>query len=94
MTSYFILKSDEVGPYGSKLLSYSGVIKGGKVILTLKVEVGPDHHHTLESLEAIQTAHNRKPAPVKPEAKCVVVPRRIGKTAALLALPAPGKAGL
>lgn len=57
----FYLSSDPGRMADRKLVSYSGIAKGGKMVLTLKVEVaGYDIPYTLESLEAIQLAHSAK----------------------------------
>lgn len=85
MTNYFILKSDRGGLNDFRLLSYSGAVKGSKVVLTLKVEVeGLWMHDALSSLEAIQNAHKPKPAPKRqPKLKPLALP------APSLALPTP-----
>lgn len=86
-TAYFILSSARDDVTDAKLLSYSGGLKAGKMILTLKVEVsGWGMHRAVEHLEVIQRAHNAKAA----AAKSTPAPRKkaIGKTS-VLALPAP-----
>lgn len=86
MASYFILSSEAHREREERLLSYSGIIKGGKLIVTLKVEVSGGMDHVLSSLEAIHMDHNAKP---KARTETVrILPRRVGKTK-LLALPAP-----
>lgn len=90
MAAYFILSDDDEQFRPSRLLSYSGAIKGGKLILTLKVEVSDSMDHVLSSLEAIQKHHSAKP---KVRTEIVrIQPRRIGK-AKLLALPPPQPSG-
>jgi hypothetical protein len=90
--AYFILSSDRDRHDSARLLSYSGVTKAGKLVLTLKVEVsGFDVSHALESLEAIQRVNDAKPAP--PKAPSVAKKKAIGQTK-VLASPAPNKGQL
>lgn len=92
--TYFILSADRNGTLsgGSRLLSYSGVAKAGKMVLTLKVEVsGFGISDALESLEALQRAHTNKPAQAAaPKAAPQTGKKRIGQTK-VLALPAPDR---
>ncbi len=90
MADYFIISSDLINDDDRRLLSYSGVTKGGKLVLTLKIEVDGWHMgQSLKSLEAIHAAHNPKPAPKGASAKrkSATTP-----TAAPLALPPPQSA--
>lgn len=87
MSAYFILSTERPDLEDARLLSYSGTIKGGKMVLTLKVGIeGFWMHQTLSTLEAIQKAHKPKPAP-----KPAPAPKRRAK-AKPLALPAPPRA--
>lgn len=87
MTTYFVLSSDADLSHDGRLTSYSGTIRGGKLVLTLKIEVeGWRMHSALEALETIQRAHKRKPAAPKPK------PEPKPKAAKPLALPAPALA--
>lgn len=88
MGDYFILSADRENDTGQpKLLSYSGTAKDGKMVLTLKVEVGGyDLGYFLKSLEAIKRANNAKPK--APKALPAAKQRAICQTKTL-ALPAP-----
>lgn len=91
-SKYFILSADRDRESAAKLLSYSGTTKAGKMVLTLKVEVGGyDMAYTLESLEAIQRANNAKPT--APKAQPAAKKKAIGQ-AKVLALPAPDRGAL
>ena len=75
MSSCFIISADEDRYGRNRLLSYSGTVKGGKMILTLKVEVGSSMSFELETLESILRAEAQR--------------SRAAKKPRLLALPAP-----
>lgn len=62
MAHYFSISSDEDRFNRNRLLSYTGVVKGGKLILTLKVEVSSEMDFELAALEAIQRAHAKRAA--------------------------------
>lgn len=81
VVSYFILSTED---HSRRLLSYAGAIKGGKIVLTLKVEITDNLSYVLEQLEEIQRQGVAKPK------KQAVAPRLSRKTA-LLALPAPSR---
>lgn len=83
MPRHFIIGSERISEDDCKLLSHSGVTKGGKLVLTLKVEVGGWHMaQCLEALESILAEHKAKPSSKTPATK--------SKTkAAPLALPSP-----
>lgn len=88
MASYFSLSSDRIDDDDARLLSHSGTVKGSKVVLTLKVEVGGFWmRNALEQLEEIQRAHKAKPPATRARKPKV---KSLEKSAPLLALPAPG----
>lgn len=91
-TAYFMLSSNRNEANDNKLLSYSGGLKAGKMILTLKVEVsGWEMHHAVESLEVIQRAHNAKAT--APKTTPASKRKAIAKTK-VLALPAPDRGAM
>lgn len=63
MVAYFNLTSDEeVRATSARLTAYSGSVSGGKILLTLKVEIpADDAPYVLGSLEEILAAHKKKP---------------------------------
>ncbi len=90
MAEYFILSMDRTGVEEGRLLSYSGTIKGSKLALTLKGEVdGFLMHRLLKSLEAIQSAHKKRPAPPKSKPQPKLKAKPLALPAPALALPSP-----
>ncbi|MDO5606004.1 MAG: hypothetical protein Q4G25_12665 [Paracoccus sp. (in: a-proteobacteria)] len=92
MAEHFILSSD--ADDFARLLSYSGTVKGGKLILSLKVEIeGWRMHSELEALEAIQQAHKPKPQRTAPKKQPKAKPKPLALPAPSLALPGPQEGG-
>ncbi len=90
MAAYFILSSARDQYHDeARLVSYSGSIQRGKMVLSLKVELdGLMIGRTLADLETILKAHKAPPAPPKRPVKPKT--NGIGQTK-LLALPAPDR---
>lgn len=94
MSEYFILSSERLENDDARLLSYSGAIKGGKMVLTLKVEAeGFWMHRIVSALEAIQKAHKKQltPKPAAPKRQAKAKP--LALPAPHLALPGPAEGG-
>lgn len=63
VVSYFILSTED---QSRRLLSYTGTVKAGKLVLTLKVEIADNLSYVLEQLEEIQATRAAKPKAPKP----------------------------
>lgn len=91
--AWFALYGAEIGYTDARLQSYTGVVKGSKILLTLKAEVSAsDANYVLENLEAIQSAHNAPKAKPAPRRKAKAEPKGITKQDRL-ALPPPSSFG-
>jgi thymidine phosphorylase len=84
--AYFILSSERGDR--AKLLSYTGAVQRGKLVLTIKAEVsGFMINHELEALETILKAHKAPPVratPAKSQRKGISQTK-------VLTLPAPDR---